>query len=105
MDIGENSVGSINVVVRDVFPNLIEIAERIGMDASRSSARSSALALFAQLPDSFLACDRFHPAALEIRPRYAAWRKPSICLSHTVIWFQLAGIGDATDCIYSARSG
>src|SRR5207249_339749 len=33
---------------------------------SRSSARASALALFAQLPDSLLAIDRFHPTALEI---------------------------------------
>jgi hypothetical protein len=33
---------------------------------SRSSARSSALALFAQLPECLLGIDRFHPAALEI---------------------------------------
>src|SRR5258708_36786944 len=33
---------------------------------SRSSARSSALALFAQLPEGLLAIDRFHPTALEI---------------------------------------
>src|SRR3954452_413572 len=33
---------------------------------SRSSARSSVLALFAQLPECLLAVDRFQPAALEI---------------------------------------
>src|SRR5262245_51835099 len=33
---------------------------------SRSSTRTSALALFAQLPEGLLAVDRFHPAALEI---------------------------------------
>src|SRR5207247_4040653 len=33
---------------------------------SRSSVRSSALALFAQLPECLLAIDRFHPTALEI---------------------------------------
>ena len=29
MDVRENPVGGINVVLRDVFPNLVEIAERI----------------------------------------------------------------------------
>jgi hypothetical protein len=33
---------------------------------SRSSSRSSTLALFAQRPEGLLAVDRFHPTALEI---------------------------------------
>lgn len=32
MDVGENPVGVIDVVLRDVFPNLVEIGERIGME-------------------------------------------------------------------------
>jgi hypothetical protein len=31
MDVGESSVGGINVVLRDVFPSLVEMCERIGM--------------------------------------------------------------------------
>ncbi|MEX1127126.1 MAG: hypothetical protein WD227_05435 [Vicinamibacterales bacterium] len=33
MDVGENPVGGINVVLRDVFPDLTEIGERIRMEA------------------------------------------------------------------------
>jgi hypothetical protein len=32
MDVGENPVGGIDVVFRDVFPNLVEICERIRME-------------------------------------------------------------------------
>ena len=32
MDVGENQVGGIDVVFRDVFPNLVEICERIRME-------------------------------------------------------------------------
>jgi len=32
MDIGENPVGGIDVVLRDVFPNLVKIRERIRME-------------------------------------------------------------------------
>ncbi len=67
MDVGENPVGGIDVVFRDVFPNLVEIGERIRNGRRRrSSVRSSALALFAQLPECLLAIDRFHPTAIEI---------------------------------------
>ena len=66
MDVGENAVRGIDVVLRDVFPNLVEIGGCIGMERSRSSARSSALALFAQRLECLLAVDRLHPAALEI---------------------------------------
>jgi hypothetical protein len=31
MDVGKNPVGGIDVVFRDVFPNLVEICERIRM--------------------------------------------------------------------------
>src|SRR6266508_1827396 len=40
MDVRDNPVGRIDVLVRDVLPNLVEIGERIGMERSRSSARS-----------------------------------------------------------------
>jgi hypothetical protein len=33
MDVGEYTVGGIDVVLRDVFPNLVEICERIGMES------------------------------------------------------------------------
>ena len=32
MDVGENPVGGINVVLRDVLPNLVEIGERTRME-------------------------------------------------------------------------
>ena len=32
MDVGENPVGGVDVVLRDVFPNLVEICERIRME-------------------------------------------------------------------------
>ena len=32
MDVGENPVGGIDVVFRDVFTNLVEICERIRME-------------------------------------------------------------------------
>jgi hypothetical protein len=31
MDVGEHPIGGIDVVLRDVFPNLVEIGERIRM--------------------------------------------------------------------------
>ena len=33
MDVGENPVGGIDVVLRDVFSDLVEICERIGMES------------------------------------------------------------------------
>ena len=33
MNLGDNSVGGIDVVLRDVFPNLVEICERIRMES------------------------------------------------------------------------
>jgi hypothetical protein len=33
VDIGENPVGGIDVVLRDVFPNLVQIAERVRMES------------------------------------------------------------------------
>jgi hypothetical protein len=32
MDIGEYSIGSVDVVLRDVFPNLVEVGERFRME-------------------------------------------------------------------------
>ena len=32
MDVGENPVGGVDVVLRDVLPNLVEIRERIRME-------------------------------------------------------------------------
>ena len=32
MDVGEYPIGGINVVLRNVFPNLVEICERIRME-------------------------------------------------------------------------
>jgi hypothetical protein len=32
MDIGKNSVGGVDVVLRDVLPNLVDICERVRME-------------------------------------------------------------------------
>ena len=56
----------VEVFSREVFPNLVQIGEYVRMGPrSRSSARSSALALFAELPECLLTIDRPSPA-LEI---------------------------------------
>lgn len=41
MDVGENPVGGIDVVIRDVFPNLVEICERIRMEGVAAHPRDS----------------------------------------------------------------
>ncbi len=42
------------------------------------------------------ACDSGSRRGIRLIPSYAAARRLSSCLSHTAIWFQLAGIRDAT---------
>ena len=32
MNVGENPVGGIDVILRDVLPNLVEVCKRIGME-------------------------------------------------------------------------
>jgi hypothetical protein len=45
MDICKDAVGGVDVVLRDVLPNLVEIGERIRMESVALIRRSSALAL------------------------------------------------------------
>ena len=49
MDVGENPVGGIDVVLCDVFPNLVEIRERLGLRV-REPLNSELIAWGAALP-------------------------------------------------------
>src|SRR5438132_10845746 len=66
MDVGENPVGGIDVVFRRIHKSRRDRRTHPDGRRSRSSARSSALALFAQLPEYLLAIDRVDLTALEI---------------------------------------
>ena len=66
---------------------------------SRSSARSSALALFAQLPECLLAIDRFHPTALEIVV-------PAVeRLTDCGYFFEVPGKGILDDVLWGTSTG
>src|SRR2546430_14949508 len=66
---------------------------------SRSSVRSSALALFAQRPEGLLAVDRFHPTALEIV--VAAVER----LADRGYFFEVPGKGVVDDVLGSRSAG
>ena len=48
MDVGENPVGGIEVVFRDVFPNLVEIGERIRMEGAADHPPDRRRSLFSR---------------------------------------------------------
>jgi hypothetical protein len=47
VDVCENPVGSVDIVLRDVFPNLVEIGERIRM---KSVANANGYFVFRRCP-------------------------------------------------------
>ena len=48
MDVGENPVGGIDVVFRDVLPNLVEIGERIRMEGVAAHPSDRRRSLFSR---------------------------------------------------------